>query len=66
MSSFGYCHVQQKMLQEILYSRPDTKLAKRNTNLQVNIYINSTKDIAGRDRTDNRAIEITYLNKSIF
>lgn len=54
------------MLQELLYSRPDTKLAKRNTNLQVNIYINSTKDIAGRDKTDNRAIEITYLNKSIF
>lgn len=54
------------MLQEWPFTRLDTKLAKRNTNLQVNIYINCRKDIAGRDGTDNGVIEITYFNKSIF
>lgn len=41
------------MLQECLFTQLDTKLAKRNTNLQVNMYINCRKDISGRDRTDN-------------
>lgn len=40
------------MLQEWLFIRPDTKLAKKNTNLQVNIHVNCRKDIAGRDRTE--------------
>lgn len=54
------------MLRELLYSSSDTKLAKINTNLQVNICINCNRDTAGRDRSDNRVREITYLNKSIF
>lgn len=57
---------QGEMLRELLYYSSDTKLTKINTNLQVKICMNFNRDTASRDRTDNRVIEITYLNKSIF